>query len=160
MKELRFSIQCGASNRKALVSRRCSQCTTDHNDPELGTITHQYRRRSHSGRSSSSASMSFSTTLQPIKHRTTIERSSDLDKFDTLLMLAAERTNHLDKRHRPQRFSSTSPPRKLAPLLLVESQQTSNHVPSVRSQNIRSTRTGKLAFSEELNKNNSIMTYF
>ncbi|CAF3684513.1 unnamed protein product [Rotaria sp. Silwood1] len=35
IKELRFSIQCGASNRKALIARRCSQCTVDNDDIEL-----------------------------------------------------------------------------------------------------------------------------
>lgn len=143
MKEIRFSLQCGASNRKALIARRCSQCTIDHGDTELPPVTaHQHRRRSHSNCSTSSASMSFGTTLQPLKHRSTLERTSDLDKFDTLLMLAAERTSRSDTRRKQQRLSSTSLQTKPLPLLLVESQKTSNHVPTVRSQHVRFTSAG------------------
>jgi hypothetical protein len=111
-------------------------------DPTTIIATNQYRRRSHSNRSSSSASINFNTVLQPIKHRTTIERTSDLDKFDTLLMLAAERTKHLDTRRKQRRFSSTPPQRKAGPLLIVESEKTSNHVPNIQSQNVRFTHAG------------------
>lgn len=139
MKELRFSLQCGASNRKALVSRRCSQCTVDHVDPELTPIPINYsRRRSFSNRSSSI------TSLQPIKRRTTIERASDMDKFDTLLMLAAERSNHIDVRRKQQRqrFASAPPSRRTMPLLLIESQQSSNHVSNIRSTHSQLTGAG------------------
>jgi hypothetical protein len=51
-------------------------------------------------------------------------------------MLAAERTNRLDTPNKKHRHSSTSLPRKSTPLLLVE-QQTSNHVPTIRSQHVR-----------------------
>ena len=139
MKELRFSLQCGSSNRKALVTRRCSQCTIDHIDPELTPIPINYsRRRSYSNRSSSI------TSLQPIKRRTTIERTSDMDKFDTLLMLAAERSNHVDARRKQQRqrFSSAPPSRRTMPLLLIESQQSSNHVSNIRSSYSQFTGAG------------------
>jgi len=145
MKELRFSIQCGASNRKALKPRRCSQCKLDQIDTELDTITQQRICRSQSNRSSSTASGHFGTTLQPPKHRATIERTSDLDKFDTLLMLAAERTNRLDAHRKQQRFSSTSPQRRTVPLILVE-QQTPNHLPNIRSEHVRCTNTGIFYF--------------
>jgi hypothetical protein len=97
MKELRFSIQCGASNRKALATRRCSQCTLDHDDIELNEIPQQNQllHSTHSNRSSI-----VSVNLQTPKYRPTTERTSDTDKFDTLLMLAAERTNYLDTRRK------------------------------------------------------------
>ena len=144
MKEIRFSLQCGASNRKALAARRCSQCTADHGDAEPTPITaHQLRRRSHSNCSSSSASITLGTSFQPSRHRTTLERTSDLDKFDTLLMLAAERTSRDDTRRKQQRVSSTSTQSKPMPLLLVESRKTLNHVPTIRSQHVRFTSAGR-----------------
>jgi hypothetical protein len=157
MKEIRFSLQCGASNRKALAARRCSQCTGDHGhghgDSEPMTITtHQLRRRSHSNCSSSSASITLGTNLQPSKHRTTLERTSDLDKFDTLLMLAAERTSRDDTRRKQQRVSSTSVQTKPLPLLLVESRKTLNHVPTIRSQHVRFTSAGLFDFFMSLTK--------
>jgi hypothetical protein len=106
---------------------------------EMNTIPIQNRRRSHSIRSSSSTSINFGTNLQPIRNRATLERTSDLDKFDTLLMLAAERSSRSDIRIKQPRYSSTSPPqRKAVPLLLVE-QQTSNHVSNLRPQHVRFT---------------------
>jgi hypothetical protein len=134
MKELRFSIQCGASNRKSLATRRCSQCTVDQISTEFPTINQQQlRRRSYSNRSSSSASMNFGTSLQSTKHRTT----SDLSKCDTLLMLTAERTNRLDTLHKlHQRYSSTSPQLTTLPLILVE-QKRSNHARNVRPPHVR-----------------------
>lgn len=145
MKELRFSLQCGASNRKALVSRRCSQCTADHIDTELTPIPiNSSRRRSCSNRSSSI------TSLQPTKRRTTLEQTSDLDKFDTLLMLAAERSNHIDARRKQQqqrqRFSSAPQSRRTMPLLLIESQQSSNHVSNPRSSHSQFTGAGLSEF--------------
>lgn len=151
MKELRFSIQCGASNRKALVARRCSQCTIPNDDIELNELPHQHQllRHSHSNRSSSSTSAS----LQPPKHRPALERTSDADKFDTLLMLAAERTSYLDTRrknsyndahNRKHRHLSASPQRKDVPLVLIE-QQDFNHEGSVRSHQVRfSSNTGSV----------------
>lgn len=153
MKELRFSIQCGASNRKALVTRRCSQCTVPNDDLELNEYPqqHQLIRRSHSNRSSSSVS----TNIQPSKRRSPVERTSDADKFDTLLMLAAERTNYLDTRrkhlshdnhhhHRKHRHLSSSPPRKDVPLVLIEQDTYNNPESSLRSHQVRfSNNTGK-----------------
>jgi hypothetical protein len=150
MKELRFSIQCGASNRKALVVRRCSQCTIDNVNIELDDISShpQSLHSSHSNRSLSSTSGNLPMTnyLQTSKHRLTLERTSDTDKFDTLLMLAAERTNQSEARrkrsvnernaHRYQRHFSASPQRKDVPLLLIE-QQSSNHVAHVRAHQVR-----------------------
>jgi len=92
--------------------------------------------------------MNFNTNLQPPKYRTTNERTSDLDKFDTLLMLAAERTNRLDRHYNQQhqpRFSSTSPPRRPGPILIVE-QKGSNHHPNTRSHHVRFTSAGILYF--------------
>lgn len=156
MKELRFSIQCGASNRKALVTRRCSQCTTPNDDIELHEYPsssqqqqqQQLLHHSHSNRSSSSVS----TNIQTSKRRSPVERPSDADKFDTLLMLAAERTNYLDTRrkhlshddhlHRKYRHASSSPQRKDVPLVLVE-QHPFNQDPNLRSHQVRfSTNTG------------------
>ncbi|CAF0743263.1 unnamed protein product [Adineta steineri] len=153
MKELRFSIQCGASNRKALVARRCSQCTIDNDDVELNEIPpqNQLLPHIHSRRSLSATSDNCPNTLQNSKRRTTVERTSDSDKFNTLLMLAAERTTYLDTRRkkyfndthvtRKHRHLSTSPQRKDVPLVLVEQQeqqqspqQPTNHV---RSQVVR-----------------------
>lgn len=86
-------------------------------------------------------SINFGATLQPIKHRTTIERTSDLDKFDTLLMLAAERSSRSDIRMKQPRYSSSSSPqRRAVPLLLVE-QPSSNHVSNMRSQHVRFSTT-------------------
>jgi hypothetical protein len=112
-------------------------------------MSQQQRRRSHSIRSSSSASINFGTIVQPSKHRTTADRTSESDKFDTLLMLAAERRNRLDPRQKQQqRYASASPQRKGVPLLLVE-QHTSNHVPNVRSQQVRfSTSAGRFSYEE------------
>ncbi|CAF4366273.1 unnamed protein product, partial [Adineta steineri] len=100
MKELRFSIQCGASNRKALVARRCSQCTIENDDVELNEIPpqNQLLPHIHSRRSLSATSDNCPNTSQNSKRRTTVERTSDSDKFNTLLMLAAERTTYLDTR--------------------------------------------------------------
>lgn len=152
MKELRFSIQCGASNRKALVTRRCSQCTIPNDDIELPDYPptsqqQQLLHHSHSNRSSSSVS----TNLPISKRRSPVERPSDADKFDTLLMLAAERTNYLDTRrkhlsqdnhHRKHRHASSSPQRKDVPLVLVE-QHPFNPESSLRSHQVRfSTNTG------------------
>ena len=153
MKELRFSIQCGASNRKALVTRRCSQCTVPNDDLELNEYPqqHQLIRRSHSNRSSSSVS----TNIQPSKRRSAVERTSDADKFDTLLMLAAERTNYLDTRrkhlshdnhhhHRKHRHLSSSPPRKDVPLVLIEQDTYNKPENNPRSHQVRfSNNTGK-----------------
>ena len=146
VKELRFSIQCGASNRKALVARRCSQCTLDHGEAELCALTvpqsHpqqllQARRRSPSNRSLSSVSVNSPTGFPTSRHRTTNDRTGDLDKFDTLLMLAAERTNHLDKRSKSaQRYCSSSSQRKGVPLVLIE-QQTGNHASNLRPSHVR-----------------------
>jgi hypothetical protein len=153
MKELRFSIQCGASNRKALVARRCSQCTTENDDVELNELPQQNQitHPTYSNRSSSSAS----GHLQAPRHRSTTERTSDTDKFDTLLMLAAERTNYLDSRrknyhesrhHRKHRNLSSSPQRKDIPLVLIEQQSSpSNHESMTRLHQVRfSTNAGKL----------------
>ncbi|CAF1512058.1 unnamed protein product [Rotaria sp. Silwood1] len=145
IKELRFSIQCGASNRKALIARRCSQCTIDNDDIELNEIpqANQLLHRTHSNRSSSSISANTTgSNLQVSKRRTTTERTGDSDKFDTLLMLAAERTNYLDNRRkkyfydshidRKHRHLSSSPQRKDIPLVLIEkytSDQESNQRP-------------------------------
>jgi hypothetical protein len=157
MKELRFSIQCGASNRKALVARRCSQCTADNDELELNDLPQQNQITQHhrpSNRSSSS-----SVNLQTSKHRPTLERTSDTDKFGTLLMLAAERTNYLDTRRkniydeRKHRHLSVSPQRKDIPLVLVE-QQASNHEPNRRSHHqVRFTsNTGTLKIQKVMNK--------
>lgn len=139
VKELRFSVQCGASNRKALLARRCSQCTIDRIDTELQTMpnTTALQRRSHSHRSSSSQSINLGANLHPTKYRTTIERTSDLDKFDTLLMLASESSNRLDKNRKQIRVTSGSPSRKSVPLLLVESEAVSNHISTMRSPHVR-----------------------
>ncbi len=153
MKELRFSIQCGASNRKALIARRCSQCAMDNDEHELNEISQQNQLLPYppSNRSSSS----LSVNLQAPKHRSTQDRTSDTDKFDTLLMLAADRTNYLDTRrknhtpdshqnHRKHRHSSQSSQRKDIPLVLIE-QQAANHEPNPRSQQVRfSTNAGSL----------------
>ena len=109
----------------------------------------QSTRSSHSNRSLSSSSFNFASHLQTSKRRLTVERPSDAEKFDTLLMLAAERTNHHEtrrKRHlneiNNRRRSSTSPQRKDVPLLLVE-QQGTNHVTYLRPQVRFSTNTGR-----------------
>ncbi|CAF3618281.1 unnamed protein product [Adineta steineri] len=145
LKELRFSIQCGASNRKALITRRCSQCIHDQPEAEPVAIPNQHRHPSCSHRSSS-GSMNFTSTLQPpLRHRTTIERTSDLDKFDTLLMLAAERTSRLDSRNKQQQqhhHSPTSSQKRAVPLLIIE-QQTSNHVPRIRASHKRFTKSAE-----------------
>ncbi len=140
MKELRFSIQCGASNRKALVGRRCSQCINDNDEIELNEIPQQNQLLHHSFSNRSSSSVS--ANVQAPRHRSTSERTSDTDKFDTLLMLAAERTNYLDARRknllnergnsRKRRHLSVPPQRKDIPLVLIE-QQALNHEPNVRS---------------------------
>jgi len=149
MKELRFSIQCGAPNRKALMTRRCSQCTIDHGNIEMDEISsHQQsvRSSSHSNRSLSSASANFPSHLQLPKRRSTVERTSDANKFDTLLMLAAERTSQSESRRKrhsgttdssSRRHLSVSPQRRDVPLLLVEQQGATNHRGSVRSQQVR-----------------------
>ncbi|CAF0837193.1 unnamed protein product [Adineta ricciae] len=148
MKELRFSIQCGASNRKALVARRCSQCTIDNEEMELSEVPAQKQliHRTHSNRSSSSTSGHF-PGVQPVpKRRTTVERTSDNDKFNTLLMLAAERTSYLDTRRKKYfndphtdhktRHPSPSPQRTDIPLVLIE-QQPLNHTQASRSHQVR-----------------------
>jgi len=152
MKELRFSIQCGASNRKALIARRCSQCTNENDDIELNEIPQENELIHHS--LSNRSSSSLSGHLQTSKRRPTIERTSDTDKFDTLLMLAAERTNYLDTRrknylnethHRKHRHLSSSPQRKDIPLVLIEQQSSSNHESNARSHQVRfSTNAGKI----------------
>lgn len=146
IKELRFSIQCGASNRKALTARRCSQCTLDHGEAELCALTvpqshpQQHfpaRRHSPSNRSLSSVSVNSPTGFPTSKHRTTNDRTSELDKFDTLLMLAAERTNHLEKRSKSaQRHCSSSSQRKDIPLVLIE-QQSGNHDSNLHPSHVR-----------------------
>lgn len=146
MKELRFSIQCGASNRKALISRRCSQCVTDTIEAQPAT-TAQAHRHSHlpshrhsPGRRSSIGSNNVNTSLQSLRHEPKAERTSDLDKFDTLLMLAAERTSRHEARHRhSQNCSPTAVQRKPVPLLIVE-QEPSNHTAQTRSQYVRFTK--------------------
>jgi hypothetical protein len=159
MKELRFSIQCGASNRKALIARRCSQCTVDNGNIELDELgSHpQSMHSSHSNRSLSSGSVTYAAHFQTPKTRLTVERSSDTDKFDTLLMLAAERTsapasrrkrqsseNHHRHHQRSARHQSTSPQRKDVPLLIVEQHHQQHHHQShQRSPHVRfTTRTG------------------
>ncbi|CAF2895654.1 unnamed protein product [Rotaria sp. Silwood2] len=153
IKELRFSIQCGASNRKALVARRCSQCTVDDDDVELNEIpqTNQLLHRTHSNRSSSSISVNTGSNLQVPKRRTTTERTAESDKFDTLLMLAAERTNYLDNRRkkyfhdshidRKHRHLSASPQRKDIPLVLIE-KHASNDERNVRSHQVHFSTDG------------------
>ncbi|CAF1301921.1 unnamed protein product [Rotaria sp. Silwood1] len=137
IKEVRFSIECGASNRKALSTRRCSQCTNDHQDTELNSIPYQYRRRSSNSHSPSIASINFGTPLKSPKIRTSIEGTSDLDKFDTALMLASEQKDYLDTCNKQQYYSSRSSKRKSIPLIIVE-QQTSNHVQQeIRPQHVR-----------------------
>jgi hypothetical protein len=95
--------------------------------------------------------VNFGTSLQPPKYRTTVERTSDSDKFDTLLMLATERTNRLDRLYKQQqlqhhrRFSSTSPHRRPVPLVIIE-QQTSNHHQNIRPQHVRFTSAGIFYF--------------
>ncbi|CAF3943845.1 unnamed protein product, partial [Adineta steineri] len=141
---LRFSIQCGASNRKALITRRCSQCIHDQPEAEPVAIPNQHRHPSCSHRSSS-GSMNFTSTLQPpLRHRTTVERTSDLDKFDTLLMLAAERTSRLDSRNKQQQHhhSPTSSQKRAVPLLIIE-QQASNHTPRIRASHKRFTKSAE-----------------
>lgn len=94
-----------------------------------------------------SSAVSLSTNLQSTRRRSIAERSSDADKFDTLLMLAAERTNYLDARrknlynennHRKHRPLSISPQRKDVPLLLVEQQNsTFQDNPNIRAHQVR-----------------------
>lgn len=164
MKELRFSIQCGAPNRKALMTRRCSQCTIDHGNIEMDEISsHQQsvRSSSHSNRSLSSASANFPSHLQLPKRRSTAERTSDANKFDTLLMLAAERTSQSESRRKrhsgttdssSRRHLSVSPQRRDVPLLLVEQQGATNHRGSVRSQQVRfSSASGRSNEIESIN---------
>ena len=161
MKELRFSIQCGAPNRKALVARRCSQCTNENDDMELKEIPQQNQsiRRTYSNRSSSS----LSSHLQAPKRSSTFERTSDADKFDTLLMLATERTNYLDTRRKnpsnearrhKHRNASFSPSRKDVPLVLIEQQSpSSNHESNLRSHQVRfSTHAGTMRFKCEMSR--------
>ncbi|CAF0763087.1 unnamed protein product [Adineta ricciae] len=139
IKEFRFSIQCGASNRKALATRRCSQCTNDQEEMEPVTTTGSHLLHPPSNRSSV-ASNSYMTTLQPLRHRSALERTSDLDKFDTLLMLAADRTsrhNTHHKDHQHSRCSSSSLQRRPVPLLIIE-QQPSNHSLHDDSHHLRS----------------------
>ena len=123
MKELRFSIQCGASNRKALIDRRCSQCTVDNTNVELDEL---------SSRSPAGRSLSIGSTQHQTLNKT---RSTETDKFDRLLMLASERKNSTNSstRHR-------NSPRRDVPLLLVEQDQTT----AGRTHQVRfSTNTGK-----------------
>ncbi|CAF3034688.1 unnamed protein product [Rotaria socialis] len=122
LKEVRFSIQCGASNRKALVTRRCSQCE---HDADPCTLAHHPHRRS-----SSLASVNFGRTS---KTRTTIEKTPELDKFDTVLMLATEQRNHSDSYSR-RHHSSMRSQRKKSPSLLLVEQQPSNHVHRIQTQ--------------------------
>jgi len=162
MKELRFSIQCGASNRKALIARRCSQCTLDNNEIELNEIPQQNQLLDHPH--SNRSSLSIPTNIQTSRRRSTIERTSDADKFDTLLMLAAERTNYLDARrkncftdtrnNRKQRHLSVPPQRKDIPLVLIE-QQALNHESNARSHQVRfssNTGTSQLINKRKINK--------
>ena len=77
--------------------------------------------------------------MQGPKRRPTVERTSDLDKFDTLLMLATERTNRrkrFSNERNTYRHSSHSPQRKDVPLLLIE-QQEFNHLSNARTQQVR-----------------------
>ena len=115
----------------------------------------QFLQRSLSDRSSSVAtSVNFKNNLQTPKQDTINERYSDSEKFDTLLMLAAERTNYLDHRRkkyfhdspteRQRRYLSESPQQKDIPLVLIK-QQKSSYEPSVRSHQVRfSTSEGML----------------
>jgi hypothetical protein len=159
MKELRFSIQCGASNRKALVARRCSQCSNENNEIELNEIPlqHQLIHRSLS---------TTSVNLQTPKHRVNVERTSDANKFDTLLMLASERTNYLDARrkkyftdphndNKKRRYLSLSPQRKDVPLVLIE-QQTLNHASNVRSHQVRFSANAGMMIQKRKEKKNRI----
>ncbi|CAF4814333.1 unnamed protein product, partial [Rotaria magnacalcarata] len=153
VKELRFSIQCGASNRKALIARRCSQCSGDNEGIELNELRQQNQliNRLHSNRSSLSGATNLSSTLQVQKRRATTEHTSEIDKFDTLLMLAAERTNYLDQRrkryfhesHNEQKHHhlSASPQRKDIPLVLVE-KYGSNEQPTSRSHQVHFSTNG------------------
>ncbi|UJR26528.1 hypothetical protein I4U23_007851 [Adineta vaga] len=151
IKELRFSIQCGASNRKALVTRRCSQCVHDHEELEPVTTIQSHHLHPPNSRLSTTSN-SFLTTLQPLRHRGTSERTSDLDKFDTLLMLAAERTSRHDTHNKQQqqsRCSSTSLQRRPVPLLIIE-QQSSNHKSDDHSQHVQFKKKGGLSISSSL----------
>jgi hypothetical protein len=156
VKEFRFSIQCGASNRKSLITRRCSQCTLEQGDHEANALTSEpappssdFRHRSISNRSASSASANCSTT----RPKTTTERGSDSEKFDTLLMLAAERNSHQDKRARPslRRQDSTTSQLKMSSLMVME-QPRINQGSSYRSNHLRSPAN---AFKRSATANNS-----
>lgn len=144
MKELRFSIQCGASNRKALVARRCSQCTMDNDDDdEQNEISQQNQLITCS---TSLTPANAESHIQSPRRRPTADRQNDSDKFETLLMLAAERTNYLDHRRkkyfhethheRKRRHLSSSPQRKDIPLVLIE-KQVSNQESNLRPHQVR-----------------------
>ncbi|CAF0913490.1 unnamed protein product [Rotaria sordida] len=138
IKEIRFSIQCGAPNRKALSTRRCSQCVHDHHGTELNSIPRQHRRRSCNSHSSSIGSINYEPTLKPSKNRTSIEQTSDLDKFDNALMVTSEQKNHSNTCNKEQLYSSKSSRRKSIPLIIVEQQPSSNHIQqNIRSQHVR-----------------------
>ncbi|CAF0775028.1 unnamed protein product [Rotaria sordida] len=138
IKEIRFSIQCGAPNRKALGTRRCSQCVHDHHGTELNSIPRQHRRRSCNSHSSSIGSINYEPTLKPSKNRTSIEQTSDLDKFDNALMVTSEQKNHSNTCNKEQLYSSKSSRRKSIPLIIVEQQPSSNHIQqNIRSQHVR-----------------------
>ncbi|CAF1037266.1 unnamed protein product [Rotaria magnacalcarata] len=136
LKEVRFSIQCGASNRKALSIRRCSQCKSDQNDSDPCTLPHQRHRRSLNSHSSSLTSVNFGHTS---KTRTTTEKTPELDRFDSILMLATEKENHFDSRSRRRQSSTRSQRKKSSSLLLIE-QQPSNHVHHIQTQQVRFNR--------------------
>ena len=127
MKEIRFSIQWTASNRKTLVTHHCSQCTTNQINAEHKTRTYQQHCCSHNNRSLSSVPINFGIKSRSLTHRASIDRTYNSDKFDTLLMLAARRTTLSNARYRQQCHLSTSSKRKSLPLLFVE-QDTSNQV--------------------------------
>lgn len=133
-KEVRFSVQCGASNRKSLATRRCSQCKGEPNDTELYPVGLQHRRRSVNSRSSSAGSDNYGN---PSKPRTTTEKTPELDKFDTVLMLASEQKNHTVSCNKQHRCSTKSSGRKSGSLLIVE-EQGSNHVQNIWPSHIQS----------------------
>jgi len=150
-----------------LIARRCSQCTIDRIDTELQAMNNTAgQRRSRSHRSSSSQSINLGANLHPSRYRTTIERTSDLDKFDTLLMLASENSIRSEKGRKQHRTSSQSPLRKSVPLLLIESEAIASHMPMIRSHHVRFDSAGKQQFllflaikSQKTTKHNQFFSF-
>lgn len=139
MKEIRFSVQCGASNRKSLMSRRCSQCISEHDHVDVAVtnaLTVASRIHSGSHRSLSSASVNVPANFLSAHRRTTItDRPSDSDKFDTLLMVAAERAAQRDRRSKSVGRLSTA--KKPIPLLLIEQDTTNHNEANLRASQVR-----------------------